>query len=438
MRLIIYGVQALADLLAIVAGFVIVLLVNSDGMFIAREVVIVLYVIPVYFAMAAFRQAYAHGALTVTHISWQRAMTALALTAGIMLAVAAGMKVSAEYSRLVFAQGLVLSAMFILLFRGVMTWYINHGMKKSFVSRLLVQDGTDIDIPAGYKSIDAGQAGLHPDIEDPVMLHRAAELLSGADEVVVSCPPDKRNQWSTVLKGLSLNGELLMPELTDLGLLRGKKNHDWPTLQVSCGALGMRNRVVKRLFDLAVAVPLVVLLSIPMLITALAIKIESRGSIFFRQRRVGRYNQFFNVLKFRSMYVENCDTNGHQSTLRDDERITKVGRFIRASSIDELPQLINVILGDMSLVGPRPHALGSRAGDQLFWEVDTQYWTRHAVKPGITGLAQIRGFRGATEERIDLTDRLQADLEYLSGWTLWQDIVILVKTSSVIFHRNAF
>src|SRR3546814_5934722 len=114
-----------------------------------------------------------------------------------------------------------------------------------------------------------------------------------------------------------------------------------------------------------------------MLAVAIAIKLESRGSVFFRQERLGRGNRLFLVYKFRSMRVEKCDENGDRSTARDDDRITRVGQFIRRTSIDELPQLWNVLRGEMSLVGPRPHALGSRAGGALFWDVDRRYWYRH-------------------------------------------------------------
>ena len=118
--------------------------------------------------------------------------------------------------------------------------------------------------------------------------------------------------------------------------------------------------------------------------------------------------------------------------------MTRVGRFIRATSLDELPQLFNVLAGDMSLVGPRPHALGSLAGLELFWDVDQRYWHRHALKPGITGLAQVRGFRGATLQRDDLVNRLQADLEYFEGWSIWRDIGIMLATFRVVVHRNAY
>lgn len=124
-------------------------------------------------------------------------------------------------------------------------------------------------------------------------------------------------------------------------------------------------------------------------IIAILIKRESEGPVFFMQTRIGLSNRHFKMYKFRSMRVESCDANGSQSTARDDDRITRIGAFIRKTSIDELPQLINVLKGDMLIVGPRPHALGSRAADKLFWEVDHRCWYRHATKPGLTGLAQV-------------------------------------------------
>lgn len=138
------------------------------------------------------------------------------------------------------------------------------------------------------------------------------------------------------------------------------------------------------------------------------------------------------------MREESCDSDGRRSTARDDDRITPLGRILRRTSLDELPQLFNVVEGDMSLVGPRPHALGSLAGDQLFWHVDRRYWLRHAIKPGITGLAQVRGFRGATDHRDDLMLRLQCDLEYASRWSLFIDAYILLRTFAVLVHKRAY
>lgn len=118
--------------------------------------------------------------------------------------------------------------------------------------------------------------------------------------------------------------------------------------------------------------------------------------------------------------------------------MTRVGTFIRSTSLDELPQFINVLAGDMSIVGPRPHALSAKAADILYWDVDPRYRHRHSMKPGLTGLAQVRGFRGNTERVEDLTNRLQADLEYAANWSLWHDIRIILRTFVVLRHSNAF
>ena len=195
---------------------------------------------------------------------------------------------------------------------------------------------------------------------------------------------------------------------------------------------------MKRAFDVVLAGGALLLLLPVLILVALAIKLDSRGPVLFTQIRIGRANQMFRMKKFRSMRVEHSDGAGEQSTARDDDRVTRVGRFIRKTSIDELPQLLNVVRGDMSIVGPRPHALSSRAADKLFWEVDERYWHRHAAKPGLTGLAQIRGYRGATMVEDDLRNRLQADLEYLATWSIWRDIKIIVLTFRVLIHRNAF
>jgi lipopolysaccharide/colanic/teichoic acid biosynthesis glycosyltransferase len=210
------------------------------------------------------------------------------------------------------------------------------------------------------------------------------------------------------------------------------------TLVVSSQPLNLRDRALKRALDLAIAIPALVILAPLMLLIAAAVRIESPGPILFRQQRVGKTNRLFHLLKFRSMRVDQSDAAGVRSAGRTDDRVTRVGKFIRCTSLDELPQLFNVIAGDMSIVGPRPHALGSTAEDELFWQIDSRYFHRHIVKPGITGLAQIRGYRGATDKRDDLTSRLQSDLEYLSGWTIWRDLKIVVATFGVLAHRNAY
>jgi len=146
----------------------------------------------------------------------------------------------------------------------------------------------------------------------------------------------------------------------------------------------------------------------------------------------------FTMLKFRTMRCEAADGDGVRSVSKDDARLTRVGRILRRTSLDELPQLINVLKGEMSIVGPRPHALGTRAGNLLLWAVAERYWDRHAIKPGLTGLAQVRGLRGATTTSSALMARLQADFEYIAGWHIGRDILIMLRTLGVLVHPNAF
>ena len=200
----------------------------------------------------------------------------------------------------------------------------------------------------------------------------------------------------------------------------------------------MASRLQKRVFDLIAALAGIMVLSPLLLAAAILIKLEDGGPIFFRQVRVGRANRQFRIFKLRTMSVALSDPGGIVSTSREDGRVTRIGRLLRRTSLDELPQLFNVVLGDMSIVGPRPHALGSLAGEELFWEADENYWIRHALKPGITGLAQVRGFRGATETSEALRQRVRCDLEYLMNWSLTYDVLIILRTLRVVVHENAF
>ena len=195
----------------------------------------------------------------------------------------------------------------------------------------------------------------------------------------------------------------------------------------------------KRAFDIAGAAALIVLLSPVLLAVAAAVKLSSRGPVFFTQRRWGRGNVPFDVYKFRSMYVEMEDRSGVAHTVKDDPRVTPVGRFIRRTSLDELPQLFNVLLGTLSLVGPRPHALMAKAADQLYHDVVDGYFARHRVKPGITGWAQVNGWRGETDTPEKIQKRVEHDLYYIENWSLFLDVYILLRTPlSLLKSENAY
>jgi Undecaprenyl-phosphate glucose phosphotransferase len=198
--------------------------------------------------------------------------------------------------------------------------------------------------------------------------------------------------------------------------------------------------VMKWLFDKLVGTAMLVALSPVMLLTALAIKLDSKGPVFFRQKRYGFNNELIEVYKFRSMYTDMTDATAARLVTKDDPRVTKVGRFIRKTSLDELPQLINVVFkGDLSLVGPRPHAVHAKAENRLYDEAVDGYFARHRVKPGITGWAQVNGWRGETDTHEKIQHRVEHDLYYIENWSLIFDFYILAKTPFALARsENAY
>jgi Undecaprenyl-phosphate glucose phosphotransferase len=207
------------------------------------------------------------------------------------------------------------------------------------------------------------------------------------------------------------------------------------TIEVQRAPLNGAQRLVKRIIDIVLAgLGLIFFLPI-MTLTAIAIKLDSPGPVIFRQSRNGFNGRQFVIFKFRTMTVQENGPAVLQAT-RDDPRVTAIGRLLRSASIDELPQLLNVLKGDMSLIGPRPHAL---AHDSYFENVLSDYAFRHHVKPGITGWAQCNGARGATPSIEHISERVKLDLWYINNWSLWLDIQILIKTFfEVLRKRNAY
>ncbi len=198
--------------------------------------------------------------------------------------------------------------------------------------------------------------------------------------------------------------------------------------------------VLKWLFDKVVGSLLLVALSPVMLAVAIAVKLTSRGPVLFRQKRYGFNNELIEVFKFRSMYVEQTDATAARLVTRNDPRVTPVGRFIRKTSLDELPQLFNVVFkGNLSIVGPRPHAVHAKAENRLYDQVVDGYFARHRMKPGITGWAQINGWRGETDTEEKLQRRVEHDLHYIENWSIWFDLVILARTPlSLMRTENAY
>jgi polysaccharide biosynthesis protein PslA len=176
-----------------------------------------------------------------------------------------------------------------------------------------------------------------------------------------------------------------------------------------------------------------------MAIIAALIRLDSPGPIFFVQDRFGFNNRPVKILKFRTMYTDKGDPSGGQRTLRDDPRVTRIGHILRSLSLDELPQLINVLRGEMSLVGPRPHAITMKAGDRFYYDAVKDYLHRHRVKPGITGWAQINGHRGEIDSIEKARLRVVYDLEYIERWSIWLDLKIVLMTCRILLSReNAY
>ena len=208
-----------------------------------------------------------------------------------------------------------------------------------------------------------------------------------------------------------------------------------PVLTLSETPLTGMRLFLKRGEDLLLASVALLLAAPVLLLVAVAIKLDSAGPVFFRQSRMGWNGEIFRIWKFRSMLDHPLENNVVKQAERNDPRVTRVGAFIRRSSLDELPQLFNVLMGEMSLVGPRPHAIQH---DEEYSRRITDYFARRNIKPGITGLAQVRGFRGETRDLEQMVQRVESDIEYINNWSLWLDVVIMLRTVSALTGKQAY
>jgi len=263
------------------------------------------------------------------------------------------------------------------------------------------------------------------------------------DQIVVALP------WAAELRVMGILKRLwelpidirLAPDMIGFRLAHCSYSElgNVPVLNVFDKPLSEDKLLLKRIEDIGLALLLLLAFSPIMLATAIAIKLDSRGPILFRQTRYGFNNQRIQVWKFRSMYADDCRDIAPVQVGRDDPRITRVGRFIRRTSIDELPQLFNVLGGSMSLVGPRPHPIDTKAENVLFEEAVAEYAARHRVEPGLTGWAQVNGWRGETDTIEKIRRRVDHDLYYIENWSLLLDIKIeLMTIVTVLRGKNAY
>ncbi|WP_067732280.1 exopolysaccharide biosynthesis polyprenyl glycosylphosphotransferase [Novosphingobium naphthalenivorans] len=437
-RLQCYLALVLGDILSVIVGFGVIgyLFVGRSGF--SDSLVHAQLILPIYLTLALYNGSYSISSLREGWVGIFRAMIAMIIAMAVVVFVQFLIQPAADVSRSIFNGGAFGAMLAITWTRLQLRSFVTWRCGANVMNELVIDDGGPQLNLQGAIRVSAAAMGLRADLNDPHALDRLGLVLRNIDRVIVSCPAGRRADWAMMLKGANVDGEVLDDEVARLGAQGARVAGKHGLLLVSAGPLGLRDRAIKRLFDVTFAGLAIIALSPLLLAVALAVKLQDGGPVFFMQKRMGRGNRFFNMYKFRSMTHSLCDKDGNQSASKDDQRITRVGKFIRRTSIDELPQLFNVLLGDMSLVGPRPHATGSLAGDKLFWEVDLRYWQRHCLKPGLSGLAQVRGYRGATDHESDLQNRLQSDLEYLEGWTIMRDLQIIFLTLRVLVHDRAF
>lgn len=399
-----------------------------------------LFVALIYPVCAGYSGAFSIQVLSSARLSVVRGVRAALLTNLLFIIALFCFKAGIEYSRVLLVTFMATSAVFIAIGRYVTSRLTVPKAGRYQTARLAIVDGDALpeQLPESMRHVIAADVKLWPDASDRTQIDRLVALSADYDSIRIYCPGDKRAAWTHMLRCLDARAEIRLSDLDGIRPLALVRHGERCMALVSDKPLEWHQALTKRLLDLAV-----VLVALPFLlpilaVVALAIKLESPGPVLFRQERIGLGNRSFMVLKFRSMRDDMTDHHGDKNTARDDARVTRVGAFIRKTSVDELPQLFNVLFGDMSIVGPRPHAYGSKAGNRLYWEVDSSYWQRHVAKPGITGLAQVRGFRGSTFEESDLQNRLDADLEYVSHWSLVRDIEIIFATLRVLVHDRAF
>ena len=433
---------AVVDLLVIGLSGMLVAYVRHGDLTSSSWMQTVSLLLPTYLLAALALRAYEMRSLRSLARAIFSAELALGAAAATAFSLAFALKVGEELSRLETGFTIVVAAILLVIVRIVGVAMLHRTFHAVMEQHIVVlTDGAGIERHAGEvmtSMIDVRQLGIVPALSDPAFFNRIGRVGRDADRVILAFENRaERLKWAEAMRLSGLDAEMV----ADVGDVQPIALSNWrshSTLVISRGPLNIGERLLKRTFDLGVTGALLVMFGPIIAVFALLVKLDSPGPAFFVQVRVGRNNRTYKCFKLRSMRTDLTDIAGGVSATREDKRITRLGSFMRRTSIDELPQLFNVLRGDMSLVGPRPHALGSRAEGALFWDLVPDYWTRHAMKPGVTGLAQVRGFRGATEQRTDIEQRVAADLEYINRWSLWLDIKILIMTARVATHRNAF
>lgn len=386
-------------------------------------------------------------------VGYGRLWGALAISALIVLGILYIFKAAEVYSRGWFLTWFALSAAGLVMVRVKARRRVRDMVSAGRLHKRIAIFGTQEFIAAikaeteaaDPSSIVAGQylAKPAPVTPDDLPIHGGLAELRAAieegefDSIIIAMPTKETARIQAAVTALgSYSTELLL--CTELEpypvVVEGSRTFGSVRANVvNLVPLSESHGLLKTALDYAVAAASLIVLAPLLALIALAIKIDSPGPVFFRQRRYGRNNRVFRIFKFRTMAVAEDGANVKQAE-RNDPRVTRVGRFLRRTSLDEVPQLFNVLIGDMSIVGPRPHAL---VHDQQFERALDQFSRRRRVRPGLTGWAQVNGFRGETKRTEDIRGRMQHDLYYIDNWSIWLDIEIMTRTVFVLF-RGAY
>lgn len=394
---------------------------------------------------------------------WTRVLWAWTATAATMLVVAFFLKTSEDFSRSWTLIWFASAAACLVVVRAAGTTWLRRMRRRGILNQRVVVFGSGpsgarltnyirsnsslmIDL-LGYCDDRAAVRDSEAIPELPYLgsLDSLVESikLGEVDQVIIALPSISEARLREIVSGLAMLPVLtrLAPHVPDMALTARSLVFlgDLPLLTLFERPISGLDQVVKRLEDLILASLLILLLAPLFVLIAIAIKADSRGKVFFRQPREGFNHNIFRIWKFRTMQTASLEIDDIRQATRNDARVTRVGRLLRMTSIDELPQLFNVLSGEMSLVGPRPHASSTKVGSARFAEVAANYAARHRVKPGITGWAQVNGWRGETDTEEKLVKRIEYDMFYIENWSIAFDLYILVRTlAAVIAARAAY
>lgn len=464
-RLVLSFVRTLETIIIAAIGLDIWAIYISDGVFAGAmeyfaPTLIVAGAVPILFQMFGL---YTIHALLRVGEQLARVVLAWSITFSLLTAIVFFTKAGDIYSRVWllswFGLGLVgLVGFRILISSLVRKWNKDGRLDRSAVivgggdnaAHLIdaLDDATDTDISIAGVFDDRNDDRSPSDIKGYPKLGNISQLVefarkSRVDLLIVSLPLSAENRLLEVLKKLwVLPVDIRLSAHTNRLRFRPRAYSyigNVPFFDVFDKPLSDGDTIVKALEDRLIAALAIVFLAPVMALVALAIKLDSKGPALFKQKRYGFNNELIEVYKFRSMYVNQTDHAADKLVTKDDPRVTRVGRFIRKTSLDELPQFFNVLKGQLSLVGPRPHATMAKAGEQLYTEVVDGYFARHRVKPGITGWAQVRGWRGETDTTEKIERRVEHDLYYIENWSVTFDLYILCMTPFALFKtENAY